>query len=111
LVHKKPNPTQIKQEVKYFRAVYVTLGPDFFNKNLPTRSFIFSEINTLGLLKFSKISFAFNIFVLIPVQEMVYLNINQKISPMDVSVSGTIDPNSAPYLPGSAYDIDITCVT
>jgi len=31
------------------------------------RSFIYSEMNTFGLPKFSKISFAFNIFVPIPV--------------------------------------------
>jgi len=37
------------------------------------RSFIYSEIYTYGLHKFSKISFAFNIFVPIPVQEMIYL--------------------------------------
>jgi len=37
------------------------------------RNFIFSEINTLGLPKCSKISFALNIFIAIPVQEMVYL--------------------------------------
>jgi len=35
------------------------------------RSLIYSTINTFGLPKFSKISFAFNIFVPIPVQEMV----------------------------------------
>jgi len=32
-----------------------------------------------------------NNFVPIPVQEMVYLKAIQKITPMDVSVSGTID--------------------
>jgi len=41
--------------------------------------------------KFGKISLAFNIFVPIPVQEMVCLKAIQKIIPMDVSVSGTID--------------------
>jgi len=55
------------------------------------RSFIYSEICTFGLPKFSKISFTFNIFVPIPVQEMVDLESIQKIIPMDVSVSGTID--------------------
>ena len=54
------------------------------------RTFIYSEINTFGLLKLSKISFAFNIFVLIPVQEMVHLKVIQKINPMDVSVSENI---------------------
>ena len=38
-----------------------------------------------------KISLAFNIFVLIPVQKMVYLKAIRKINPKDVSVSGTID--------------------
>jgi len=33
-VHKKPNPTQIKQELKYLRAVYVTLGPYFLYQKL-----------------------------------------------------------------------------
>ena len=46
---------------------------------------------TLGLPKFSKISFVFNIFVPIPVQEMVYLKAIQKITPVDVFVSGTTD--------------------
>jgi len=45
------------------------------------RSFIYSEINTFGLPKFSKISFAFNIFVPILVQEMVYLKAIQKSHP------------------------------
>jgi len=72
LVNKKPNPTQIKQEFKYLRAVYVTLGPHLLYENLLIRSFIFSEINIFGLPKLSKTSFAFNIFVPILVQEMVY---------------------------------------
>jgi len=55
------------------------------------RSFIYSEISTFGLPKFNKISFVFNIIVPIPAQEMVYLKAMQKITPMDVSVSGTID--------------------
>jgi len=45
------------------------LGPYFLYKNLYIRSFIYSEINTFRLSKFSKISFAFNIFIPIPVQE------------------------------------------
>jgi len=36
-------------------------------------------------------SFAFNIFVPISVQEMVYLKAIQKSTPIGVSVSGTID--------------------
>jgi len=40
--------------------------------------------------KLSKISLAFNILVRIPVQEMVYLGY-PKITPMDVSLSGTTD--------------------
>jgi len=55
------------------------------------RSFIYSEITTFRLSKFIKISFAFNIFVPIPVQEMVYLKTIQKSAPMGVSVSGTTD--------------------
>jgi len=39
------------------------------------RTFTYSEINTFGLPKLSKISFAFNIFVLIPEQEMVDLKV------------------------------------
>jgi len=35
------------------------------------RSLIYSKMNTFGLPKFSEISFAFNIFVPIPVQAMV----------------------------------------
>jgi len=42
------------------------------------RTFIYCEINTFGLPKLRKLSFAFNIFVLIPVQEMVYLKVIQK---------------------------------
>jgi len=45
------------------------------------RSFIYSEINTFGLPKFSKISFAFTIFVLIIVQEMVYLKATENNRP------------------------------
>jgi len=55
------------------------------------RGFSYSEINTFRLSKFSKISFAFNIFVPIPMQEMVYLKAIQKSAPMGVSVSGTND--------------------
>jgi len=47
-------------------------------KSLLIRSFIFSEINKFRLSKFSKISFAFNIFVPIPVQEMFFLNLYKK---------------------------------
>jgi len=54
------------------------LGPYFFYTNLFIRSFIYNEINTFGLPKFSKTSFAFNIFVPIPVLEMVYLRAIQK---------------------------------
>jgi len=60
------------------------------------RSFINSEKNTFGLPKFTKISFALNIFVPIPVREMVYLKAIQKITKVDVSVSGTI--NQKTYL-------------
>jgi len=45
------------------------------------RTFIYCEINTLGLNKLSKPSFAFNIFVLISVQGMVYLKVIQKNHP------------------------------
>jgi len=44
-------------------------------------SFIYSEICTFGLPKFSKIILAFNIFVPIPVQKMVYLKAIQKRYP------------------------------
>jgi len=36
-------------------------------------------------------SFAFNIFIHIPVQQMVYLKAIKKITPVDVSVMATID--------------------
>jgi len=52
----------------------------FWNKNLLMRSFIFSEINTFGLPKLSKISFAFN-FVPIPAHETVYLKAIPKNKP------------------------------
>jgi len=42
---------------------------------------MYSEINTFRLPKLSKISFALNIFVLIPVQKMVYLKAIEKIHP------------------------------
>jgi len=44
-----------------------------FYEILFIRSFIYSETNTFGLHKFSKISFTFKIFVPIPVEEMLYL--------------------------------------
>jgi len=44
----------MKQEFKFPRAVYVTLGPYLLYKNLLIRTFIYSEINTFGLPKFSK---------------------------------------------------------
>jgi len=50
----------------------------FLYKNLFIRNFIYSEICTFGLPKLSKLSSAFDIFVLIPVQEMVYLKAMQK---------------------------------
>jgi len=50
----------------------MTLGPYFLYKNVFIRTFIYSEINTIGLPKLSKISFAFYIFVLIPVQECFF---------------------------------------
>ena len=60
-------------------------------ENVFIRTFIYCEINTFGLPKLSKLSYAFDIFVLIPVQEMVCLKVIQKITPMDVSVSETMD--------------------
>jgi len=74
--------------------IYIALEPYFLHKNLFITSFIYSEINTFGLPEFRKISFEFNVFVLYPVQEMVYLKAIQKITPMDISVSGTIDKKS-----------------
>ena len=59
--------------------------------NLLIRSFILVKSNTFRLTKFSKKRIAFNIFIPIPVQEMIYVKSIQKITPMDVSVSGTID--------------------
>jgi len=60
---KKPNFTHMKQEFKYLREAYETTGPYFVYKNLLVRSFIYSKINTFGLPKLSRISFAFNIFL------------------------------------------------
>jgi len=71
-VHKAPNLIQMKQEFKCLRVDYVILGSYFLYKKLPIRSFIFSEINTFGRPKFRKENVAFNIFVPIPFQEMVY---------------------------------------
>ena len=86
----------------------------FLYKNLFIRNFIYSEINTCGLPKLSKLRSAFNIFVLIPVQEMVYLKVIQKIMRMDISVSVSIGQKpylkiflggiQPPYPPGSAYE-------
>ena len=79
---------------KYFMqtlSYLYNIGSIFLYKILFIRSFIYSEINTFGLPKCSKIIFAFNIFVPLPVLEMVYLKTIQKITPMNVSVSGTID--------------------
>jgi len=45
------------------------------------RTFIYCEINTFGLPKLSKLSYAFNIFVLIPVQKVVCLKVIQKNHP------------------------------
>jgi len=50
------------------------------------RSFSYSEINTVRLSNFSKISFAFDIFVPIPMQEMVSFKAIQKSARMGVSV-------------------------
>jgi len=69
----------------------MTLGPYFVCENVFVRSFIYSEINIFGQFKFSNISFAFNIFVPTPVQEIVCLKAIQNITPMNVSVSGTSD--------------------
>jgi len=53
--------------------------------------FRFSEISPFGLPELNKIDLAYNIFVPIPVQGLVYLKAFKKIAPMDVSVSRTID--------------------
>jgi len=58
--------------------IYITLGPYFSYKNLFIRSFIYHQINTFGLSLFSKIRYVFNIFVAIPVQEVVCLKVIQK---------------------------------
>jgi len=42
---------------------------------------LYSEITTFRLSKFNKRSFAFNVYVPIPVQEMVYLKTVQKNHP------------------------------
>jgi len=42
----------------------MALGPYFLHKNVFIRTFIYREINTYGLPKLSKISFAFNILSL-----------------------------------------------
>ena len=58
----------MQQEFKYLRAAYATMGPYFLYKNFLIRTFIFNQINTFGLPELSKMSFAFNIFIHIPVQ-------------------------------------------
>jgi len=64
------------------------------HRNLLIRNYIFGEINTFGLPKLRKVSFAFNIFSPLSVQEIVYFKrLSKKIAPMDVSMSGTIDKN------------------
>jgi len=79
------------------------------------RSFIYSEIYTFGLSKFSRIRLAFNIFIPIPVQEMVYLKAMHKKLPhwtflcrepsirkrIWKNLGGASDPLAPP---GSAYD-------
>ena len=92
----------------------MTLGPYFVNKNLFIRSFNYSEINTFGLPKFSKISCAVNILLLIPVHEMAIQKAIQKNHPKGrlrrkPSIKQRIWKNlvgvSAPLEPsGSAYD-------
>jgi len=37
--------------------IFITLGPYFLYKNLFIRSFIYSEVNPFGLLKFSQMRF------------------------------------------------------
>jgi len=100
--------------------MYTTLGPYFSYKNLFIRRCIYHESNTFGLPKFSKISFAFNIFVPIPVQEIVYLKVINNRSNGHFCV-GNHRPNtylkkfrrgSAPLdSPGSAYEITCTSST
>jgi len=75
---------------KYLRVVYVILGPYFLHTNLLIRSFILVK-NPFGLPKFCKETIASNIFIFILVQKTIYLKSMQKITAMDVSVSGTID--------------------
>jgi len=60
------------------------------------RTFIYSKINTFGLPNLSKISFAFNIFFLIPVQGMFCLKVVQNIIPMEISVSENSDQKTYP---------------
>jgi len=80
----------MKQQLKYLRAVYVTMGLYFLYKNLLMRSLIFSEMNKFGLPKLSKISLAFN-FVPIREQEIFHLRLSKKITQVDICVPGTID--------------------
>jgi len=79
----------VNTSCKHLR-IYITSGPHSLYKNVFIGTFIYSEINTFGRPKLIKISFAFIVFVLIPVQKMVYLKVIQKITPMDVSASENI---------------------
>ena len=67
------------------------MGPYFLHSNLFIRSFIYSEINTCGLPKFSEICFVFNILDPTLCKKWFYLKAIQKITPMDVSLLATID--------------------
>ena len=92
------------------------IGSIFLYKILFIRSFIYSEINTFGLPKCSKIIFAFNIFVPIHVLEMVYLKTKvYKKSPrwtflcrepsITKRIWGNLVGGFSPLSPpGSAYD-------
>jgi len=62
-------------------------------KNVFIRTFIYSEINTFGLPKLSKISFAFKILPLSLCKNGLFQGYPKKITPIDVSGSVTIDQN------------------
>jgi len=62
----------MKQEFKYLRAVYVTLGPYFCIQSCLLEVSVLVKWTHSDCPNSAK-KFAFNIFVPIPLQEMVYL--------------------------------------
>jgi len=117
------NLTQMEQGYKCLRAVYSTVGTYFLHKNVLIRRFICSEIKTMGLPKLNNISFAFNIFVPILVQEIFIQRLsknhtnghfsvgNQRSKYVFENLGGGLTPLTPPLDPPKKHEYNLPQIT